>query len=85
MLRILIAQLTTSLSSLKSRRELAIENLVLRKQLAVYKRKVNRPDLNREIDWRPALDSGVDPGVTGFPMRLPHTTNKVMTGRVVAV
>ena len=47
MLRILIALLTTSLSSLKSRRELAIENLVLRQQLAVYKRRVKRPKLTK--------------------------------------
>ena len=47
MVRILIALLTTSLSSLKSRQELAVENLVLRQQLAVYNRKVKRPKLNK--------------------------------------
>ncbi len=47
MVRILIALLTTSLSSLKSRQALAVENLVLRQQLAVYDRRVKRPKLNK--------------------------------------
>ena len=47
MLRTLLALLTSSLSSLKSRRELAVENLVLRQQLAVYEREVSRPKLTQ--------------------------------------
>ena len=47
MLRTLLALLTGSLLSFKSRRELAIENLVLRQQLAVYEREVKRPKLTK--------------------------------------
>jgi len=47
MLQMLLALLTTSLTSLKSRRDLAVENLVLRQQLAVYERKVKRPRLTK--------------------------------------
>ena len=41
----LFALLRAGVSSLKSKRELALENLALRQQLAVYKRKAKRPKL----------------------------------------
>ena len=47
MIEMVLALLTTSVSSFKSRKELAIENLVLRQQLAVYKRKAKRPKLTK--------------------------------------
>ena len=47
MLRTLLALLNSSLSSPKSRRALAVENLVLRQQLAVYEREVRRRKLTR--------------------------------------
>ena len=40
------ALFATARSSLGSRRELALENLVLRQQLAILKRKTKRPKLN---------------------------------------
>ena len=46
MLPLLYALLATARSSLKSRRELALENLALRQQLAILKRKSKRPKLN---------------------------------------
>ncbi len=39
--------LATARSSLKSQRELALENLALRQQLAVLKRKTKRPKLTK--------------------------------------
>ncbi len=47
MLQILLALLSTSLSSLKSRRDLAVENLVLRQQLAIANRSAKRPRLTK--------------------------------------
>jgi hypothetical protein len=41
------ALLTTARSSLKSQRELALENLALRQQLAILHRKTQRPKLTR--------------------------------------
>jgi putative transposase len=40
---LLYALLATARSSLKSQRELALENLALRQQLAVLRRKTKRP------------------------------------------
>ena len=42
----LYALLATARSSLKSQRELALENLALRQQLAVLRRKTKRPRLH---------------------------------------
>ena len=47
MLRLLYALLTTARSTLKSQRELALENLALRQQLAILRRKTKRPKLTR--------------------------------------
>ena len=47
MLRLLYALLATARSSLRSRRELALENLALRQQLAILHRKTKRPKLTR--------------------------------------
>jgi putative transposase len=46
MLHLLYALLATIRSSLKSQRGLALENLALRQQLAILKRKTRRPKLN---------------------------------------
>jgi hypothetical protein len=45
MIDLLYVLLATARSNLKSQRELALENLVLRQQLAVLKRKTKRPKL----------------------------------------
>jgi transposase InsO family protein len=45
MLHLLYALLATARSSLKSQRELALENLALRQQLAILKRETKRPTL----------------------------------------
>lgn len=45
MLRLLYALLATARSSVKSQRELALENLALRHQLAILQRKTKRPKL----------------------------------------
>lgn len=45
MLDLLYAVLATARSSLRSQRELAVENLALRQQLAVLKRTTKRPKL----------------------------------------
>ncbi|MGB3049431.1 MAG: integrase core domain-containing protein [Polyangiales bacterium] len=47
MLPLLYALLATASSSLKSQRELALENLALRQQLAILKRKTKRPKLTK--------------------------------------
>ena len=47
MLHLLYALLATARSSLKSRRELALENLALRQQLAILKHKTKRPNLSK--------------------------------------
>ena len=47
MIDLLYAMLATARSSLKSQRELALENLALRQQLAVLKRKTKRPKLTK--------------------------------------
>ena len=47
MIDLLNAMLATARSSLKSQRELALENLALRQQLAVLKRKTKRPKLTK--------------------------------------
>ena len=44
---LLYALLATARSSLKSQRELALENLALRQQLAILHRKTKRPTLNK--------------------------------------
>ena len=46
MRHLLYALLATARSSLRSRRELALQNLALRQQLAILKRKTKRPRLN---------------------------------------
>jgi hypothetical protein len=46
MIHLVYALLATARSSLKSQRELAPENLVLRQQLAILKRKTKRPKLH---------------------------------------
>ena len=46
MLPLLYALLATARSSLRLQRELALENLALRQQLAILKRKAQRPELN---------------------------------------
>jgi hypothetical protein len=46
MLPLLYALLKSARSSLKTMRELALENLALRQQLAILKRKTKRPKLN---------------------------------------
>jgi hypothetical protein len=45
MIDLLYALLATARSSMKSQRELALENLALRQQLAVLKRRTKRPKL----------------------------------------
>jgi putative transposase len=67
MIDLLYALLATARSSLKSQRELALENLALRQQLAVLKRKTKRPKLTNAdrafwvalrglwLDWHNAL------------------------------
>jgi len=45
MLNIILCFVRALLASVKSRRELAVENLVLRQQLAVLKRSVKRPTI----------------------------------------
>jgi len=47
MLRLLYAVLATARSSLRLQRELALENLALRRQLVVVQRKTNRPKLTK--------------------------------------
>ena len=47
MLHLLYVLLATARSSLKPQRELALENLALRRQLAVVKRKTKRPKLTK--------------------------------------
>ncbi|MGB3050819.1 MAG: hypothetical protein WBB42_07450 [Polyangiales bacterium] len=47
MLPLLYALLATASSSLKSQRELALENLALRQQLAILKRRRQRPKLHK--------------------------------------
>ena len=47
MIDLLYALLATARSSLKSRRELALENLALRQQLAILKHKTKRPKLTK--------------------------------------
>ncbi|NOQ82704.1 MAG: hypothetical protein GQ551_01755 [Myxococcales bacterium] len=44
---LLYALLATARSSLKPQRELAIENLALRQQLAILRRKTKRPRLTK--------------------------------------
>jgi hypothetical protein len=46
MLPLLYALFATAGSSLRPQRELALENLALRQQLAILKRKTKRPKLN---------------------------------------
>ena len=46
MLHLLYAVLATVRSSLKPQRELALENLALRQQLAILQRKTKRPKLS---------------------------------------
>lgn len=45
MIHLMYALLATARSSLKSQRELALENLALRQQLAILKRTTQRPRL----------------------------------------
>jgi hypothetical protein len=45
MIHLVCALLATARSSLRSQRELALENLALRQQLAVLKRRTKRPAL----------------------------------------
>jgi hypothetical protein len=47
MLDLLYALLAAARSSLRSQRELALENLALRQQLAVLRRKTKRPKLTK--------------------------------------
>jgi hypothetical protein len=47
MLRLLYALLATARSSLRLQRELALENLALRQQLAILKQESKRPKLNK--------------------------------------
>jgi hypothetical protein len=47
MLPLLYVLLATARSSLKSQRELALENLALRQQLAILHRKTKRPKLTK--------------------------------------
>jgi hypothetical protein len=47
MRHLLYALLATARSSLKSQRELALDNLALRQQLAILKRKTKRPTLHK--------------------------------------
>jgi hypothetical protein len=47
MLHLLYALLATARSSLKAQRELALENLALRQQLAIVQRKTKRPKLTQ--------------------------------------
>jgi len=47
MLHLLYALIATAGSSLKPQRELALENLALRQQLAIVQRKTQRPKLSR--------------------------------------
>ena len=47
MLHLLYALVATARSSLNSQRDLALENLALRQQLAVVQRKTKRPKLTK--------------------------------------
>ena len=47
MLHLLYVVFATARSSLKTRRELALENLALRQQLAIVQRKTKRPKLSK--------------------------------------
>jgi len=47
MRKLVLAMLSATRSSLKARRELALENLALRQQLAVLRRQAQRPKLSR--------------------------------------
>ena len=47
MLPLLYVLLATARSSLKAQRELALENLALRQQLAIVQRKTKRPKLSK--------------------------------------
>jgi hypothetical protein len=47
MLHLLYALLATARSSLKAQRELALENLALRQQLAILRSKTKRPRLTK--------------------------------------
>ena len=55
MLHLLYALLATARSSLKSQRELALENLALRQQLAVVQRKTKRTKLTAHSGSRCAV------------------------------
>ena len=47
MIDLMYALLAAARSSLRSQRELALENLALRQQLAILKRKTKRPKLRK--------------------------------------
>jgi hypothetical protein len=49
MIQASILLLSALISSLKFRRELVLENLALRQQLAIYKRRHPDPTFNRQI------------------------------------
>jgi hypothetical protein len=66
MLPLLYALLTSARSSLKAKRELALENLAWRQQLAILKRTTKRPELIKAdgafefaVSPLPTLNSGV--------------------------
>jgi hypothetical protein len=51
MLHLLYVLLATARSSLKLQRELALENLALRQQLAIVHRKHQAPRAGSDVDW----------------------------------
>lgn len=51
MIRVLLSLVAILRLALKSRRELALENLALRQQLAVLKRNQPRPRLRQSDRW----------------------------------
>jgi hypothetical protein len=55
MLHLRYALLATARSSLKPQRELALQNLALRQQLAILKRKTKRPKLTAHCGSRSAV------------------------------
>jgi hypothetical protein len=85
MLHLLYLLLATARSSLKPQRELALENLALRQQLAIVQRKTKRPKLSKADrafwvalcrlwpDWHNALLCLLRTPWTGQSLKFPRS------------
>jgi hypothetical protein len=89
MLHLLYLLLATARSSVKAQRELALENLALRQQLAILERKTKRPKLTRadRAFWvavppqNPVDGAIVGVSVLGIKLTYPHTSLGVRPAR----